>query len=625
MDALIQDPLQRDPAAAARCTFDLVVIGGGIHGVMVLHEAARRGLSCLLLEQGDFGQATSQNNFRILHGGLRYLQAMNLSRFHASVAERRWFLTRFPDLTQPLDCLMPLHNRGLRRRAVMAPALLANDLLSMGRNRGVRPDRVLADGRMLTAQQALARFPHLHVAGLAGAALWQDACMPWPQRIIMEILRLACRRGAAGINQATDQATNQAINYCCVDDLLVRNGRVAGVIASDRLSGEEHQFRARTVVNAAGPWAPRLAAQFGAPQEGLYPPTLAWNVLFRRPAAFTGAVAVTVPEHGAQTLFLLSWQGRLLAGTAHLPWHGGVDRPMPDDAQQRGFLAALNAAAPGLELEMNEVERVYAGLLPGRSEQDHRLRDRSMLVRHADDGGPEGLWSLSGVKFTTARRVADTLLQRMWPRAEAADFQRIAPGRPRGVFADDWWKWQGVGPGRPASQGSQGSQGSQSSQGSQGSQSSQGSSMDLELLRLVVDESVHHLDDLVLRRTNLGDQPDLALAAGPALCLLLGRKLGWDGRRSGQELRRLEGALAGMPDPGEPSMGNRVEAMAASTNPVTEPAVHGPGTGAVQVPDQQPSEQAPGQTHARASAKVIPINRAGKRRKGPTKPGLAGH
>src|SRR5918996_1043423 len=75
---------------------DLIVVGGGIYGIALALETARRGLGVLLVERADFGGATSWSNLRILHGGLRYLQSLDLVRFYQSVGERRWFLRRFP-------------------------------------------------------------------------------------------------------------------------------------------------------------------------------------------------------------------------------------------------------------------------------------------------------------------------------------------------------------------------------------------------------------------------------------------------------------------------------------------------------------------------------------------------
>ena len=141
----------RDLRRAADEEFDVVVIGGGIYGASLLREAALRGVSACLCEALDFGGVTSQNSLRILHGGLRYLQTLDLRRFFQSVASRRSAARRFPRLVRQLPCLMPLYGPGLKRPAVMRAALALNDVLSFRRNAGVPRDLGLDRGETLTA------------------------------------------------------------------------------------------------------------------------------------------------------------------------------------------------------------------------------------------------------------------------------------------------------------------------------------------------------------------------------------------------------------------------------------------------------------------------------------------
>jgi glycerol-3-phosphate dehydrogenase len=103
--------IERAVDRASAGDHDLIVVGGGIYGIALALEAARRGLKTLLVERADYGGATSWSNLRILHGGLRHLQNLDLVRFYESVGERRWFLRHFPDLVRPLPCLMPLYGR----------------------------------------------------------------------------------------------------------------------------------------------------------------------------------------------------------------------------------------------------------------------------------------------------------------------------------------------------------------------------------------------------------------------------------------------------------------------------------------------------------------------------------
>jgi glycerol-3-phosphate dehydrogenase len=395
--------IRRDPAASAARRHDLVIVGGGIYGACLALEAARRGLQPLLLERGDFGSATSWNSLRILHGGLRYLQSLDLTRFMESVHERRWFCRTFPELVQVRSCLMPLHGDGLRRPLVFGAALLVNDLLSRRRNAGVEPDRWIGRGRLLDVAETVSRFPLVDRRGLRGAGLWDELFMPSPQRVLVEILRWACRLGA------------MALNYVEAVALVTHRGAAAGVEARDAIDGRTYTFSSQAVCNCAGPWSAEVATRFDRPGACMPPLSLAFNVLLdcRPPSASAVAVAPRRLDRRGPTYFLYPAFGRLLAGTAHVPWLGGADDPQPGEEQLERFLAELNDSIPGLQVRRSQIRQVFAGLLPAVRQGCATLAVRPVIWDHARDGGPRQLVSVSGVKFTTARLVAEQTLTRL--------------------------------------------------------------------------------------------------------------------------------------------------------------------------------------------------------------------
>ena len=114
----------------ARSAHDIVIVGGGIYGAMLHLEASRAGLRSVLVERGDFGGATSENSLRIVHGGLRYLQNLNVARSVESTRERQWYLESMPRLVTPLPCLLPIYERGRKRTSVLSLGLAANDAIS---------------------------------------------------------------------------------------------------------------------------------------------------------------------------------------------------------------------------------------------------------------------------------------------------------------------------------------------------------------------------------------------------------------------------------------------------------------------------------------------------------------
>ena len=102
--------MKRAIARLSHQIYDVAVIGGGIYGASVARDAALRGLAVALIERGDFGNATSSNHHKIIHGGLRYLQHGDLKRMRESIRERSTLLRIAPHLIHPLPFLIPTYD-----------------------------------------------------------------------------------------------------------------------------------------------------------------------------------------------------------------------------------------------------------------------------------------------------------------------------------------------------------------------------------------------------------------------------------------------------------------------------------------------------------------------------------
>lgn len=494
----------RDPASATTQAYDLIIVGGGIYGAMLALEAARHGRSALLLEKDDFGQHTSHNSLRILHGGLRYLQKLDLHRFHESVSERGWFLRNFPQYALPLPCLMPLYGEGARRPAILRIALWLNDFLSRDRNDQVPPDRHLLPGKVIDLEATRNLFSDVDTRGLKGGAVWYDACMPDSQRLLLEVLHWAGALGA------------KALNYVKATDLLQDRGKVQGVLATDQETGETYQYKAKNVVNAAGPWCREVAGDFDRDHPGLFRHSIAWNILFNKKALSSHALAIAPKKPGAHTYFLFPWKGMILAGTGHLPWRGDIENPVPSAEMIKNFIADLNMAIPNFNAEAKDVLRIFSGLLPAKNQDTAALAVREVFLDHSTQGGPHGLFSISGVKFTTSRLVAEKTIRQIFPgipvRQVSAPYAHAHPlssPQTKGLYDFNW---------RPAPD---------------------DSSWQDNLRKLVSEEAVLHLDDLILRRTSLGDNPARALEVAPAVCDIFP----WNKSRCQHELQRLQMGL----------------------------------------------------------------------------------
>src|SRR5918997_5989566 len=232
--------MRRDIPRLAETQFDLLVVGAGIFGACAAWDASLRGLSVAVVDQDDFGAATSANSLRIVHGGLRYLARGDFRRMRESIRERSTLLRIAPGLVQPLEVLVPTYGHGTQGRAAYATALGLNDVISVGRNRGLEPSSRIPGGRLVSRNECLSSFPWFPAEGLTGGAIWYDALLRHPERLTLSFLQAASRLGA------------QPVNYLRVDRLLTGSGAVQGAGVTDRLTGKQFEVRAGSVLVAAG-------------------------------------------------------------------------------------------------------------------------------------------------------------------------------------------------------------------------------------------------------------------------------------------------------------------------------------------------------------------------------------
>lgn len=385
---------------AGRSGFDLIVVGGGVQGVMIALEAARRGQRPLVVERDRAGTRTSRNWFRILHGGLRYLQTLDIARLHESVTERRWFLTHFPDLVRPMPFLMPLYGQGLKRPAAFRLALAALAMLSPRRNAGLPVSHRIGRGRVLDAAATASLYPDVVRAGLRGGAVWEDALAPDEGLLFEALLDWARASGAVILEHGEATA------------LITAAGRVSGLVVRDRGTGRTVRHHAPVVVNATGPWSGQVAARLDRPLETLFNPALAFNLMIDRPAPCAVGLAVTPPSDSGPALFLYPNGTRTFAGTWHASWNDapGDGNPEVPEPQIEAFLEALAQAAPALGARRRDVLAIHAGLQPVAEPGGRAVSHRDVIHDHAIAGGPDGLYSVVSIKFSTARRVAERVL-----------------------------------------------------------------------------------------------------------------------------------------------------------------------------------------------------------------------
>jgi glycerol-3-phosphate dehydrogenase len=550
----------RDFRALADREFDLVVVGGGVFGACAAWDATLRGLSVALVERTDFCSGSSANSFKVIHGGIRYLQHADLKRLRSSCYERTAWLRIAPHLVSPLPIVIPTYGHGREGKGFLGAGMLLYDFLTADRNLGVRDHaRKVPVSRFMARKQVQTLFPGIRANELTGGAVFCDGQMYNPPRLALAFVRSAVDSGAVAVNYA--EATR-----------LVRAGnQVKAVEVRDTTTGETVEVRARAVLNAAGPWVPWMneADGLSGARGGTFSRDACFLIRRRFPHRYGVAVqgATRDPDallsRAARHLFLLPWRGYTLCGVWHVVWKTSPDTvhfPLDD---LRRFIAEMNGAFPGLELTTDDVTMWNAGLVPfGENEQgaeNLRYGKRSHLVDHAATDGLANLVSLIGIRYTMARHDAAHAIDLMCSKLgkagrsttdrvplDGGNFERFdelvaqITRETQGSLGDEIATAlahnYGAAYGRVLALARERPDLGRPIVGS--------TTLRAEIVNAVRDEMATRLSDLVFRRTDLatGGHPGEAALAEAAD--LVAHELRWDERRRAEEVAGVESRFA---------------------------------------------------------------------------------
>ena len=387
--------MMRDLRRLADTKFDLIVVGAGFYGVTVAWDAAQRGLAVAIIDKDDFGAATSFNNLKTLHGGLRSLQSLNFPQMRLFIRERRALARILPHLVRPLPFVIPTTRHLKRNSLVVRMGLAINDLVAKDRNEGLAdPGTHLPDSQILSKEETLRLNPVIAPEGVTGGALWYDYQMVSTDRVTLSFLLTAVDAGAT------------AANYVKANRFIREGDRVVGVLAEDGLTGQTFDIRGSVVVNCAGPWAASMLTDLPQAAQGAPPPRLsrAMNLVTRKVVGSHACGSIA----GGRYLLIVPWRDVSMLGTSHEAYDGSPDQLKVSRWDLEAFLKDAREAFPHAGLTTNDVRLIHRGLLPMVSGDGHnvRLLKESQVVDHGRHGLP-GLVSVFGVRYTTARHTAE--------------------------------------------------------------------------------------------------------------------------------------------------------------------------------------------------------------------------
>jgi glycerol-3-phosphate dehydrogenase len=490
---------------AERTTVDVLIMGGGINGAGVLRELALNGVDALLVDKADFAAGATSASSRMIHGGLRYLENGEFRLVRESLRERDRLLELAPHAVQPLPTTIPIFSRwsgfsnAIKRFCGISapPSPRGALLIKLGL---VLYDVLTIRGRRLpthhftSREQALRLRPRLH-PGICCTATYHDAQIALPERLCLEIIADAC---------ATHPGA-RALNYCGV---VRREGNA--VVLRDEVGGRDYPVHPRTVVNATGGWIDFAHTALGQPTRWIGG-TKGSHLVVDHPEllkACRGEQLFYENADGRVCIFF-PVNGRILVGSTDIR----VDQPdhaVCEESEVAYMIESVHTVFPTIRLGPEHIVSRFCGVRPlpasafgftGQISRDHSCR-----TLPATSDCPWPVHAMIGGKWTTFRAfaslVADRIFADLGRQRQASSTQRPIPGANQPDVHDE-----------------------------------------VSLQRIICDEAVVHLDDLLLRRTPLALYERLTEERFTALARLAARTLAWDDKRLDAEVSRTRHIL----------------------------------------------------------------------------------
>jgi glycerol-3-phosphate dehydrogenase len=374
--------MQRNLDALTDGPLDLLILGGGITGAGVALDATLRGLRVGLIDKGDFASGTSSVSSKLVHGGLRYLEHGEFHLVYEALHERGLLLRNAPHLVRPLRFVIPFHRTSRVPPWKWRAGLTLYDLLA-GRNN-------IRRSHTLDLLEIRREVSWLRPTALLGGASYFDAQMD-DARLCIEVLRTAALRGAHVANYVEAVAFD-----------------ADGVRAVDRVGGSSLTVRARLVLNATGPWVDAVCRLSGDTSGPHLQPTKGAHLVVHD-VGLTSALLLLHPVDG-RVFFVIPWMGKTLIGTTDTFTDERADALTVSEADVNYLLEGYSGyLTPALKA--GDVINTFVGLRPlirARPGDPSSLSREFRLWR-----SPSGLLNVAGGKYTTYRRLAELVTDRV--------------------------------------------------------------------------------------------------------------------------------------------------------------------------------------------------------------------
>ncbi len=367
---------------------DCLILGGGITGAGVARDAAMRGMRTLLVDSQDFASGTSHLTSKVVHGGLRYLEHCRFRLVVEGIVERDRLLNRMaPHLVSPLRFMIPFEN-------TRVPKWVAT-VLGLQVYGAVEQIRAGRRSLPLNAADFAKDYPGL-LPHRFGVSFWDARTND--ARLVMSTMRTAVASGATIINYTKLIGADF-------------DGRAWTVTFESEPLGRNLVVRARSIVNATGPWAPETSRMLGGPSMELI-----WikgsHLVMARPRNFGSDAVVIRSVRDNRTLWVIPWENRLIVGSTESRFTGNLREVYPSAEEVLDLFESYARYFPGMDATYSDIRCAYAGIRPivqqGGDAHNQLSRRHEIVLDEA-----RRLVTINGGKLTTFRKMAEQAMDRL--------------------------------------------------------------------------------------------------------------------------------------------------------------------------------------------------------------------
>ena len=377
----------------ASTEFDVLVIGAGITGAGIAWDAALRGLKVAIIDKEDFGAGTSSGSSKLVHAGIRYLAYGEFSLVRHASRERMWMFKHCPHQTEPIPFLIPIYKKGKNSFLKLLFAGVMYDILALFQN--------TKNHKFLSKRKTQEKVPNLKSDTLKRSLYYYDGVMD-DARVTLETILAARDNGALCVNHLE-----------VVDIELDKESNGEDVIKSveveDKLVGNKFRIKAKTYVNATGPWTDQFLKKISYPKKILRT-TKGIHIITKRLVKENTVVVITAEDD--RGMFVIPFRKDYsLIGTTDTYYNEDYDHVKVTQEDIDYVVSAVNNDFPNI-ITKKDVISAYSGVRPllispkAKSETDtSRGFDIIQTNPH--------FFTITGGKYTIFRHMAEKMVNKI--------------------------------------------------------------------------------------------------------------------------------------------------------------------------------------------------------------------